>query len=376
PSESRGLGDVYKRQEYARALQRLGDILTAAGYNWAIADWRANRDPNKGTGPACPRTIPSELPYGADVVVGVASSKHNGPGLESDVPDLYKKVVAQVAGGEIPDGDTNKLDSAAKAWKTFADNDAISRGESDLRLAASALSNFHAPDIPNLSEHLTTLSTSAGRIKLAASDLATSTTAHYAALSQLRSDMQFAIATTLGVGLAAIAAIAVITRGRATAGGAEIAATAVDACASSLAACIRPFLTTLSGITFSAEAVTAAGLGAIIGLSIATITGETVVYSNYKPPGDAFDKTGAKAPGQPGTAEGFVPPKAGDRWVPNPSAKGKNRFGWEDADGNVWVPTGPGSPARPGDAHGGPHWDVIDKNGKKIKDAYPGGHTR
>ncbi len=292
------------------------------------------------------------------------------------MPDLYKKVVAQVAGGEIPDGDTNKLDSAAKAWKTFADNDAISRGESDLRLAASALSNFHAPDIPNLSEHLTTLSTSAGRIKLAASDLATSTTAHYAALSQLRSDMQFAIATTLGVGLAAIAAIAVITRGRATAGGAEIAATAVDACASSLAACIRPFLTTLSGITFSAEAVTAAGLGAIIGLSIATITGETVVYSNYKPPGDAFDKTGAKAPGQPGTAEGFVPPKAGDRWVPNPSAKGKNRFGWEDADGNVWVPTGPGSPARPGDAHGGPHWDVIDKNGKKIKDAYPGGHTR
>ncbi|WP_016887460.1 polymorphic toxin type 37 domain-containing protein [Mycobacteroides abscessus] len=351
--------------EYARALQRLGDILTAAGYNWAIADWRANRDPDKGTGPACPRTIPSELPYGADVVVGVASSKHNGPGLESDVPDLYQKVVAQVAGGEIPDGDTNKLDSAAKAWKTFADNDAISRGESDLRLAASALSNFHAPDIPNLSEHLTTLSTSAGRIKLAASDLATSTTAHYAALNQLRSDMQFAIATTLGVGLAAIAAIAVITRGRATAGGAEIAATAVDACASSLAACIRPFLTTLSGITFSAEAVTAAGLGAIIGLSIATITGETVVYSNYKPPGDAFDKTGAKSPGYPGDYPAgslpreFVPPKDGPKWVPNPNPKG-DRFGWLDADGNVWVPTGQG-----GLAHGGPHWDVQDpKTGK------------
>ncbi|OHT78227.1 hypothetical protein BKG69_16475 [Mycobacteroides chelonae] len=360
--------------EYERALQRLGDILTAAGYNWAIADWRANRDPNKGTGPACPRTIPSELPYGADVVVGVASSKHNGPGLESDVPDLYKKVVAQVAGGEIPDGDTDKLDSAAKAWKTFADNDAISRGESDLRLAASALSNFHAPDIPNLSEHLTTLSTSAGRIKLAASDLATSTTAHHAALNQLRSDMQFAIATTLGVGLAAIAAIAVITRGRATAGGAEIAATAVDACASSLAACIRPFLTTLSGITFSAEAVTAAGLGAIIGLSIATITGETVVYSNYKPPGDAFDKTGAKAPGYPGDypagslSQEYVPPKGGPRWVPNPNGRG---FGWEAADGKVWVPTGPGSPARPGGAHGGPQWDVQNPKTGRHENVFP-----
>lgn len=45
--------------EYARALQRLGDILTAAGYNWAIADWRANRDPNAQ--PALGRSRPNCL---------------------------------------------------------------------------------------------------------------------------------------------------------------------------------------------------------------------------------------------------------------------------------------------------------------------------
>ena len=64
-----------------------------------------------------------------------------------------------------------------------------------------------------------------------------------------------------------------------------------------------------------------------------------------------------------------MPPKGGDRWVPNPSPKGP-RFGWEDADGNVWVPTGQG-----GIAHGGPHWDVQGKNGK-YENVYPGGKRR
>ncbi|WP_201295238.1 polymorphic toxin type 37 domain-containing protein [Nocardia sputi] len=65
-----------------------------------------------------------------------------------------------------------------------------------------------------------------------------------------------------------------------------------------------------------------------------------------------------------------MPPKGGDRWVPNPSPKGP-RFGWEDADGNVWVPTGQGPLA-----HGGPHWDVQGKDGKDYDNVYPGGKRR
>lgn len=74
-----------------------------------------------------------------------------------------------------------------------------------------------------------------------------------------------------------------------------------------------------------------------------------------KPPHDAKDKEGAKAPGKPGEAEGFRDPKGGEQWVKNPNAdKGGASHGWLDDKGRIWVPTGP----RPGRAHGGPHWDV------------------
>ncbi len=85
-----------------------------------------------------------------------------------------------------------------------------------------------------------------------------------------------------------------------------------------------------------------------------------------KPPSDAKDPNGAKAPGKPGETEQFKDPKGGERWVKSPNG---DEYGWEAADGSVWVPTGPGDIA-----HGGPHWDVQIKNGSYSK--YPGGRTR
>ena len=73
-----------------------------------------------------------------------------------------------------------------------------------------------------------------------------------------------------------------------------------------------------------------------------------------KPPHDAKDRYGAKAPGKPSEKNGFKDPKGGERWVKNPNAgKGGASHGWEDDKGRVWVPTGFG-----GRAHGGEHWDV------------------
>ena len=92
---------------------------------------------------------------------------------------------------------------------------------------------------------------------------------------------------------------------------------------------------------------------------------DNIAYS--KPPSDAYDQDGAKAPGKPGEDEGFKDPKSGEDWVKNPNGKGN---GWADADGNVWVPTGPG-PA----AHGGPHWDVQNPDGN-YENVYPGGKRR
>lgn len=58
-----------------------------------------------------------------------------------------------------------------------------------------------------------------------------------------------------------------------------------------------------------------------------------------------------------------MPPKGKYRLVPNPNGRG---FGWEDADGNVWVQTGQG-----GAAHGGQHWDVEFRKGG-YKNVRPG----
>ncbi|MBB3428898.1 RHS repeat-associated protein [Rhizobium sp. BK312] len=83
---------------------------------------------------------------------------------------------------------------------------------------------------------------------------------------------------------------------------------------------------------------------------------------SMKPPDNAWDKDGPKAPGYPGDHPDYEDPKGGPDWVPNPNGSG---YGWKDKDGDVWVPTGQG-----GLAHGGPHWDVQTPGGG-YKNKYP-----
>lgn len=79
-----------------------------------------------------------------------------------------------------------------------------------------------------------------------------------------------------------------------------------------------------------------------------------------KPPENAYDPNGPKAPGKPSPVDGFQDPKGGENWIPNPNpGKGAGSHGWQDSKGNVWIPTGQG-----GRAHGGPHWDVQTPGGE------------
>jgi hypothetical protein len=74
----------------------------------------------------------------------------------------------------------------------------------------------------------------------------------------------------------------------------------------------------------------------------------------------------AKAPGTPTSADGFTPKKNWDgKIVPS-----NGDYGYPDDQGRVWFPTGTG-----GTAHGGPHWDVQEKDGSH-KNVYPGGIIR
>jgi RHS repeat-associated protein len=112
--------------------------------------------------------------------------------------------------------------------------------------------------------------------------------------------------------------------------------------------------------------------GAVVGVIVGGIGGYLIAdrlsgLIFAKPPADASDPNGPKAPGKPGDSEGYCPPKGGDDWVRNPNGSGS---GWRDKDGNVWVPTGQG-----GGAHGGPHWDVQKPGGGYIN-VYPGGNRR
>jgi len=82
-----------------------------------------------------------------------------------------------------------------------------------------------------------------------------------------------------------------------------------------------------------------------------------------KPPPNAWDSTGPKAPGHPGGVGDYADPKEGPNWAPNPNGLG---WGWESKDGKVWVPTGQG-----GAAHGGPHWDVQDPRTRDHENVRP-----
>ncbi len=118
------------------------------------------------------------------------------------------------------------------------------------------------------------------------------------------------------------------------------------------------------GIGFGAEAGAGAGAvfgppgavaGAVVGGTVGGLAGwwagnRLGQWLFSKPPSDAYDPQGPKAPGKPRYEDGFCDPKEGESWVRNPNGRG---YGWEDGRGDVWVPTGKG-----GRAHGGPHWDV------------------
>ncbi|WP_431953352.1 polymorphic toxin type 24 domain-containing protein [Nocardia lijiangensis] len=266
---------------FARALQHFGDVLTATGYNWKCAEYKANRDPNKGAPPALPSGFPSELPYGPGIVNGVASSGTNSRGLETDWTELQDKVTALVSGGEVPDGDTDKLARAATAWKTFAQSDPVYGGKGRLLVVASGLERGYgsnAPkDIPNLVGHLRTLATSVGDIEAAARDIAAAVDAHKVALTTMRSDMntQFAmvvVVTAIQIGHSMVQVKEPPTKqktpnGQKTPSDRQEEIDFLDQAAGALAGPANTFLTKLSGLTFTTAVLTIGGLATIAGLT-------------------------------------------------------------------------------------------------------------
>ena len=367
----------------ANALTNYGAALYAMGYNYGIAN-KSNPAPSR----------PDVNQVGEYKVSIPSSVADNGVGFadHGGIKAFFDELIAEVLSmfGKLPNGDVTKLDKAHTTWDTFAKHDTLTGAAS--RISAISTLFDGMDDATNrglLQDQLATLKTSADTVSTAAQKMAAPVGDYHDATVALGSQTSSTInSLELTISLTAIAGglFALFSLGSS----AVAATAAVDADVIATADAIQTAyrgsqmvkvigLASLGagavGVIDAFHALPSVDLDkAITNLEtlilmkvIVAADGALNVAVSTKPPANAYDPNGAKAPGRPGDAEGFTPPKGGDRWVPAPNGRG---YGWEDADGNVWVPTGPGSLA-----HGGPHWDKQEKSGG-YTNVYPGGATR
>ncbi|WP_280308390.1 polymorphic toxin type 28 domain-containing protein [Nocardia neocaledoniensis] len=200
----------------ANALRRYGDVLEACGYNW----WHSNRAKASGSEPARPTA--SEPLYDSGMALPVTSKGDNGAGLdEGAVVGLLEKV------GKIPNGDATKLAAARDAWKKFAESEYITGAESRIRGVGAKFEGSTDPNIIDIDEKLNTLEQAAKLVAEAAKGMVTPVSDHHAALTDMRSEIQSAvaqagveIAAAIGITIAVVAVTAVFTAGLASGGAA------------------------------------------------------------------------------------------------------------------------------------------------------------
>ncbi|MGF6887097.1 hypothetical protein ABIA39_004231 [Nocardia sp. GAS34] len=367
----------------ANALTNYGAVLYAMGYNYGGAN-KSNPAPSR---PNVDQVGEYKVSYPSSVGGnGIGFDDHGG------VKAFFDQLVAKVlsAFGKLPNGDKDKLDKAQSAWSTFAGHATLTGAASQIAQISAKFDGMDdATNLQLIQGHFATLKTGADTVTTAAQKMAAPVKDYHDATVALGNQTTSSInALELSIGVAAVigGALALFSLG----GSAAVAEVAVDAevleTANTLQTAFQasqmPRIIGIAAMAAGAVGVVDAfhalpdidldraitNLGMIIAMQVIIgADGAMISPASTKPPANAYDPSGAKAPGRPGEAEGFNPPKGGDRWVPASNGRG---MGWEDADGNVWVPTGPGALA-----HGGPHWDVQQKSGG-YTNVYPGGATR
>ncbi|MFC8385194.1 deaminase domain-containing protein [Nocardia sp. NPDC057272] len=271
---------------FARALRKYADILTASNYNWMLGEYIANIDPNKGDPPTLPTGFPTELPYGPGIAAGVASSGTYSNGLQTDWTELQDKVTTLVSGGQVPDGDTENLERAATAWKTFGNSDPLEYGVAQLLTVASGLERGFGSqvprDIPNHATNLRTLAHSLRDIRTAAGDIAAAIEAHKVALTTMRADIntQFAmvvVVTAISIGRSTVTVKEPPTKTKTPSkqqssdpngNKVEIDIDFLNDAAGAIAGPANTFLATLGGLTFTTAELTNGQLLTIVALPI------------------------------------------------------------------------------------------------------------
>lgn len=192
-----------------QAIDNYADILQEAGYNYALADYQ------KGTGRPEPGK-PTPLPFAWSTCPQPPPSAGGpGNGLVDDGFELASK-----AGVPIPDGDPDKLLTAANVWDTLAKSGAVAGLAAKLEGAAKSFEAVTAPEASFIDEDIREMKAAAEDVASIFADIAQSCRDQKAAIDEMRAklvslleDLAEDIATEVAVTLVCSAVAGALSAG-------------------------------------------------------------------------------------------------------------------------------------------------------------------
>ncbi|WP_416563933.1 hypothetical protein [Nocardia testacea] len=187
------------------ALDKYPRVLNQAGFVYASSD----HDPKSGT-PAPQKPADPHLAY-VSCAQPPPSAGGPGSGLIDDGLELAKKIGVDLP---VPDGDTDKLNTAATVWNSLAHAPGATNLPVELERAAAMFQQVTAPEVASIDEDLREIKTAAEDLLATFADIAASCAAQKIAhdnmkaqlrdmLAQFADELKKQIAITLALAVAA-----------------------------------------------------------------------------------------------------------------------------------------------------------------------------
>lgn len=187
------------------ALDKYPRVLNQAGYVYASSD----HDPKSGT-PAPEKPADPQLAY-VSCAQPPPSAGGPGSGLIDDGLELAKQIGVDLP---VPDGDTDKLNTAATVWNSLAHAPGATNLPVELERAAAMFQQVTAPEVASIDEDLREIKTAAEDLLAIFADIAASCAAQKTAhdnmkarlrdlLAQFADELKKQVAITLALAIAA-----------------------------------------------------------------------------------------------------------------------------------------------------------------------------
>jgi hypothetical protein len=187
------------------ALDKYPRVLNQAGYVYASSD----HDPKSGT-PAPEKPADPQLAY-VSCAQPPPSAGGPGSGLIDDGLELAKQIGVDLP---VPDGDTDKLNTAATVWNSLAHAPGATNLPVELERAAAMFQQVTAPEVASIDEDLREIKTAAEDLLAIFADIAASCAAQKTAhdnmkarlhdmLAQFADELKKQVAITLALAVAA-----------------------------------------------------------------------------------------------------------------------------------------------------------------------------